>query len=87
MRTTLDLPDPTFRRLKAEASIRGLKLKEMVCLLIEAGLAAKTPKNKPVGRSRSPLPVIRKARGVQHSSLSNERLHEILTLEEYRGEH
>jgi hypothetical protein len=49
MRTTLDIPDPLFRELKARAA------------LIEAGLrqprqgAAQTP------RPRSPLPVIRKA--------------------------
>ena len=30
MRTTLDLPDETFRRLKAQAALRGHKLKELV---------------------------------------------------------
>jgi hypothetical protein len=87
MRTTLDLPDPTFRRLKAEASIRGLKLKEMVCLFIEAGLASNAPRNRMKVRRRSPLPVARKATGTLHSALSNARINEILTLEEYHGEH
>ncbi|MDD2810707.1 hypothetical protein [Rhodoferax sp.] len=40
MRTTLDLPDETFRQLKAQAAINGMKLKELVCQLIQRGLAA-----------------------------------------------
>jgi hypothetical protein len=61
MRTTLDIPDPLFRELKARAALDGMKLKDLVAALIEAGLrqprqgAAQTP------RPRSPLPVIRKA--------------------------
>ncbi len=39
MRTTLDLPDQTFRQLKAQAALKGLKLKEFVTQLIERGLA------------------------------------------------
>ena len=40
MRTTLDLPDETFRQLKAQAALNGLKLKELVTQLIQHGLAA-----------------------------------------------
>ena len=36
MRTTVDLPDDRFRRAKAEAALRGRKLKD----LIEEGLRA-----------------------------------------------
>ena len=39
MRTTLDLPDETFRQLKAQAALRGLELKELVTQLIQRGLA------------------------------------------------
>jgi hypothetical protein len=82
MRTTLDLPDPTFRKLKAEASLRGLKLKEILCQLIEAGLAAgqDAPSLPPLRRSK--LPVIRKATGKRHPAISNARLDEILLMEE-----
>ena len=74
MRTTLDLPDPTFRKLKAEASLRGLKLKEIVREFIESGLASgRMGEPSPVIR-RSKLPLIRKAAGKKHPSLSNERL-------------
>jgi hypothetical protein len=40
MRTTLDLPDDTFRQLKSQAALNGMKLKELVTQLIQRGLAA-----------------------------------------------
>ncbi|WP_295400131.1 hypothetical protein [uncultured Thiocystis sp.] len=56
MRTTLDLPDDTFRQLKARAALQGMKLKELVAQFIERGLAADS--NPPVSpRERPPLPV------------------------------
>lgn len=30
MRTTIDLPDPLFREVKATAAVRGLKLKDFI---------------------------------------------------------
>jgi len=80
VRTTLDLPDSTFRKLKAEAALRGLKLKEILCQLIEAGLAAGQPAASAPRRSK--LPLIRKATGKPHPALSNARLNEILAMEE-----
>ncbi len=85
MRTTLDLPDPTFRKLKAEASLRGLKLKEMVRELIEAGLGAPPREHPRTAIRRSKLPLVRKATGRKHPSLSNARLDEILAMEEKHG--
>jgi|APCry1669189000_1035189.scaffolds.fasta_scaffold00737_5 hypothetical protein len=82
MRTTLDLPDPTFRKLKAEASLRGLKLKEIVCQLIEAGLASSVREASQAIPRRSKLPVIRKPTGKKHPALANDRLDEILAMEE-----
>jgi hypothetical protein len=82
MRTTLDLPDPTFRKLKAEASLRGLKLKEIVCQLIEAGLASPVREAPQATPRRSKLPVIRKPTGKKHPALANDRLDEILAIEE-----
>lgn len=87
MRTTLDLPDPTFRKLKAEASLRGMKLKEIVCQMIEAGLAMKQSGQVAAPPLRSALPIIRKATGISHPPLSNARINEILALEESDGGH
>lgn len=38
MRTTLDLPDPLFRRLKARAALEGLSLKDLLARYVAAGL-------------------------------------------------
>jgi hypothetical protein len=58
MRTTIDLPDPLFKRLKAHAALEGVKLREFIAGAIEAALQpaealAKTRKFKP-------LPVIKR---------------------------
>jgi hypothetical protein len=79
MRTTLDLPDQTFRALKAEAALRGFKLKELVTQLIETGLNASRPVPAP---SRSPLPVVRPATGVLHPAISNAGIEKILASED-----
>jgi hypothetical protein len=52
MRTTIDLPDDLFRRAKAEAALRGRKLKD----LIEEGLRSvvddPSPGEKPVAAAK-----------------------------------
>ena len=53
MRTTVDLPDALFRRAKAEAALRGRKLKDLVEEGLELVLSAPPagdnppPKKKP----------------------------------------
>ena len=53
MRTSLDVPDPLFRHLKARAALEGTTLRELVLSLIERGLAA--PPAHPGG---APLPSV-----------------------------
>lgn len=83
MRTTLDLPDETFRRLKAEAALRGFKLKELVAQFIERGLAAGADQPEPV-RQRSPLPVAirRDPNAPLTPALTNAQLYAILEEED-----
>ncbi len=38
MRTTVDLPDPLFKRVKAEAALRGLRLREFIAQSLERSL-------------------------------------------------
>lgn len=88
MRTTLDLPDETFRKLKAEAALRGLKLKELVTQIIEGGLAAGSSHLTRV-RQRSPLPIAipRVPGSPMTPALTNAQLNAILETEdlaEYR---
>jgi hypothetical protein len=48
MRSTLDLPDELYRRLKAEAALRGTTVKEIVRNAVEReiGLAGATGEKK-----------------------------------------
>ena len=39
MRTTVDLPDALFKRVKAEAALRGMRLKEFITQSLEQSLA------------------------------------------------
>lgn len=87
MRTTLDLPDETFRQLKAQAAMNGLKLKELVTQLIERGLAAGITKPAPLPQSGPCLiPIAREADGTVTPFLSNAQLNAILD-EEDLGQH
>ena len=75
MRTTLDLPDALFRELKAQAALRGMKLKDLLTLFVEQGLREK----RSSVRRRSPLPVARRAMpGQVMPARSNAALNQIL---------
>lgn len=94
MRTTLDLPDETFRQLKAQAALNGLLLKELVTQLIQRGLAAgvnapmpdqQQPSTSPGATQRLtvyPIPIAREADGTVTPHLSNAELHAILNDED-----
>ncbi|MCF3652501.1 hypothetical protein [Synoicihabitans lomoniglobus] len=84
MRTTMDLPDPLFRELKAQSALRGVKLKDFVTELLQAGLDQRggVPAEP---RPRSPLPVIRKATGIRHPALSNREVDALFVAEDAHG--
>jgi len=56
MRTTLDLPDATFRQLKSLAARRGTTLKQVLRSAVEKEIVAATA--KPV-RRRITVPVLK----------------------------
>jgi hypothetical protein len=39
MRTTVDVPDPIFRKIKATAALRGVSLKEFLLSAVEREMA------------------------------------------------
>ena len=79
MRTTLDLPDETFCKLKAEAALRGYKLKELVAQFIERGLSeGSQPLNAQSPRPVYAIPIAREADGSVTPALSNAQLQAIL---------
>lgn len=58
MRTSLDVPDPLFRHLKARAALEGTSLRDLVLSLIERGLAVPADAS-PADSARDAPPSIR----------------------------
>jgi hypothetical protein len=52
MRTTVDLPDALFQRVKARAALRGMKLREFIAESLQRALVNEMPKPR---RIRLPL--------------------------------
>lgn len=46
MRTTVDLPDPVFKQLKAVAALRGTTLKQLLICAVERELRSAKRPNK-----------------------------------------
>jgi len=84
MRTTLELPDPLFREVKARAAQSGLKLKELLTRYIEAGLKAPEVQSVTPRPKRAPLPVLfeKTPSASTTPSLTNAELYAILEKED-----
>lgn len=59
MRTTVDIPDATYRKLKARAASEGRSVKSLLLEFVEGNLRAKPKKHRkpihlPVIRSKEP---------------------------------
>ena len=77
MRTTLELPDPLFARLKARAASEQLTLKQLLRSYVEMGLNA-TPSGHGSKRSAHTLPRVEGALAIESEQLSNAALFELL---------
>jgi len=74
MRTTVDVPDPIFRKMKATAAMRGVSLKEFLLNAVEQEMA-KTP----LARNYTvPVPLIRSKRPGKRA-LTNAEIEDLLT--------
>jgi hypothetical protein len=71
MRTTIDLPDDLFRRAKATAALRGVKLKELFTSIIERGLMTAPEVGERFGRNY-PFPVVIDAPNVEVPLMTND---------------
>ena len=72
MRTTVDIPDPTYRKLKSEAAQRGCSVKALILRGVEAQLSGGV---RP--RTRIRLPIVRsKQPGALH--LTNQQIYEVI---------
>ena len=55
MRTTIDLPESLFRKMKATAAARGVTMKELVMNAVERDISVSKP---PAQKCSSPFPLI-----------------------------
>jgi hypothetical protein len=77
MRTTLELPDPLFARLKARAASEGVTLKRLLRSYVEQGLCA-APTSAGLERSAATLPRLEGPLAIGEHQLSNAGLFELL---------
>lgn len=74
MRTTIDIPDETYRELKVKAAREGKPLREIVLHALEQELSS--PQTQPK-RKKLALPIIKSTQpGTLH--LTNEQIYEII---------
>ncbi len=72
MRTTVDIPDPTYRKLKSKAAQLGCPVKEIILRSVEKELRPDTRK-----RGRIRLPIVRsKEPGALH--LTNKQIYDVV---------
>jgi hypothetical protein len=77
MRTTLELPDPLFARLKARAATEHITLKQLLRHFVEQGLNDRSGEHKEQ-RSRDTLPQVQGPLPIAADKLSNAGLFELL---------
>ena len=74
VRTTVDIPDPTYRQLKAKAALRGCSVKDLILRGVEVELNGE---RRAETKGRVALPLIRSKRP-GWLRLDNKTIHEIL---------
>ncbi len=82
MRTTIDIPDKLFRRMKATASYRGLSMKSFIALAVEHELGQ--DEYIPAVGKRVQLPLI-KSRRPASLDISAEMIAEVMEEEDEYG--
>ena len=77
MRTTLELPDPLFARLKARAAHEHVTLKQLLRSYVEQGLSTPAPAAA-TQRTATSLPQLHSSLTIPSNNLSNASLFELL---------
>ena len=77
MRTTLELPDPLFTRLRARAASERVTLKQLLHSYVEQGLST-APERAGLTRSAATLPRLDGSLAMEDHQLSNAALFELL---------
>ena len=74
MRTTVDIPDPVYRRLKSRAASEGSSAKELILLGVKQ-ILKRSPRKT---RGRVKLPIVR-SKEPGTLELDNEKIFEIIS--------
>lgn len=74
MRTTVDIPDQTYRQLKAKAALRGCSVKELILRGVKAELNGETQEHH---KGKVTLPLV-KSKRPGWLRLNNKTIHELL---------
>ena len=77
MRTTLELPDPLFARLRARAASERVTLKQLLRSYVEQGLST-APERSGLTRCAATLPRLNGSPAIEDHQLSNAALFELL---------
>jgi hypothetical protein len=83
MKTTIDLPEDLLRRAKAEAALRGRKLRELVAegLRLRLEMKEEAPPDAgsaaPLLREFDALPLIKRRSGTPRLKVTPARIHEL----------
>lgn len=83
MRTTLDLPDPLMRELKARAALEGVKLKDYFAKIAQKAL--QHPVSLDAATKRSAAPVFHRAKAKPMPAMSNAQLYAALDAQDAKG--
>ena len=76
MKTTFEIPNPLFKRVKAQAAMEGLKLKDVVASALSAYLTRPRPPSKREVKP-CPFPLVRGKVGVLMKQMNNETIAEL----------
>ncbi len=83
MRTTLDLPDPLMRELKARAALEGVKLKDYFAKIAQKALQGPVALDLTTGRSAAP--VFHRVKAQPMPVMSNAQLYAALDAQDAKG--
>ncbi|HET7102226.1 MAG TPA: hypothetical protein VFJ52_13820 [Terriglobia bacterium] len=74
MRTTVDIPDEVYRRLKVRAALEGQSVRQLVLRGIEH--AVEGPAVRPVRRLRTPILKLHRPGSIR---IDNERIYDLIS--------
>lgn len=86
MRTTIEIPDELFRRVKARAALSGVSLKVLITHWIEWGMQRDEQPPAPTERARD-LPEVIPSRGRTMPMLSNAEIEAMLAADDAAAGH